>query len=366
MDKIYFWMNVLFFIGAMCLGLLAYYRAGGYFVRDVVYVAPNLNESHLFFDVDNVMRLHEAFPDYLIIPVGRGQVNVSTSERHALADTVFTDSAYFMLHHMNFIEGGAWIGWTDKRTIVLSEALSFRLFGGFNVVGLTVFIQDLPYVITGVVRQEQQTNGVERAWMPIDVRTITALYIEANMCESKSWPIDVRTITALYIRPYDHNEVNTPIHVQQMLQGYLFSNPAYYVMVDLNYYVESINIRMRILLYMSWLILGIWLLLTERLFRTDRNPRFVIILFGVALLVFAIAGTQGILQWLPALSDESMSLFTRFTNVGLLPSEEYISYGMVRLMHLNRLANYAWIAGAITFVNIIFIKLGIWATHTTP
>jgi len=334
MSRLFFWTNLLLLIGAVGVGLVAYHRAGGYFSRDVVYVAPRLNESRLFFSAENITGLHEAFPGYLIVPSGRGRAEINHPGRQVSADVVFTDSRYFMLHHMDFITGSAWTGCINDHVIVLNEALAWRLFGGVDVVGLTVFVQERPYVVIGVVRQEPRADGGERAL----IQLVT------------------ETVTALYILPHEHNEVNTPIHVRQMLQWFLFVNPGEYVMVDLNRYVESMGVRVRVLLSLAWLVLGIKLLRTGLTYTTENKKSRMIFLLnnisGMVLLFFVGLGIYDVLQWLPALGGEAVSFFEVFTNIGTLPPEGYMSYGMVRLSGFNRLVNYAWIVGAVGLVNL--------------
>jgi len=43
-----------------------------------------------------------------------------------------------------------------------------------------------------------------------------------------------------------------------------------------------------------------------------------------------------------------------FTDVNVLPPEQYLGYGLSRLSRMNRYANCAWIIGAAALLNIAF------------
>jgi len=49
-----------------------------------------------------------------------------------------------------------------------------------------------------------------------------------------------------------------------------------------------------------------------------------------------------------------MCIVMCFTDVNVLPPEQYLNYELSRLSRMNRYANYAWIIGAAALLNIAF------------
>ena len=355
--------NMLLVAGSLGFSLYAYRAAGRYFARDVIYVAPRLNEHHLHFSITDVDLLSLAHPSHTIAAVNRGSARIVASARAATATVIYTDSFYFGMHAMDFVEGSRPAD--GLNAIVVNQALAWRLFGNTeNIVGLAVWIGDTPYVIAGVVRQDHEDRNI--AWRARPARP-------------------GQYASALYIRP----NITDPLTINQtrvMLTSHLQRRLSDYSVVDVNRYVESMGIRHSILLYMLWLcILILFIRMAWRrviqawpgLVSADTNAglanrhngfassrtnkksaRFIIGLAlpfaGVAVCMYFLMGINDILQWLPNLSDPHVSVFESISTVGMLPPVGYLPYGLSRLYTLSRHTNYAFIAGCIGLINLLF------------
>jgi len=331
---------MLVVLGSLTVGFYAYVRGGRYFARDVVYIAPMLNESHLHFSMTNIELLRRAFPGHAFATESRGSGRLSSSMQEAITTIIYTDMAYFTMHSMDFIEGTHWRG-SDENIIVLNEALAWQLFGATtNLSGMTVLLNNYPITVFGVVRQ----NGTDgfTAWMPHE---------ESNM-----------PITALYMRPPISDSL-VGYQARHMLTNYLFSRTVDYAIVDVNRFVESISIRNRLLLYMLWLcafILLIWSAWrSAKTIAEKSNVRWEglklgMIIAGAGICIYVLMDINNILLWLPNLSHPGLSIIESISMTNALPPDGYLPFGLLRLSHLSRYANYAFIAGSVGLVNILF------------
>ena len=328
--------SMLIIVGSLVLGFYSYGRARRYFVRDVVYIAPWLNEGHLHFSMTDIDLLNRSLRDTTIAAESRGSAHVEASMQEAITSVIYTEASYFTIHSLEFIEGGPWYG-EGGSSIVLNQALAWRLFGATEgVVGIPVWIGESVYNITGVVRQNNESRYM--AWMPM---------------------VAGQPVTALYI----HSRVPNPLAVylarDAMLQ--LHRRPADYAIVDINRFIESMNIRSRILLYLVWVCILIFLAQKvwqrvesggKKAFKDFKG--LILPLAGIILCVVALWGINDILMWLPNLANPDTSLFANISTVGVLPPDGYLPYGLVRLSRLSRYVNFAFIAGIVGLVNLLF------------
>ena len=323
-------INMLLVVGSLTLGFYAYQAAGRYFAPDVVFVAPFRGDS--YFAIDNTRIIPNASLE------SRGRVTISRNDRQVITPVVFCESDYFSLHFKIFIEGAPWPeSENDVPNIVLNEVLTWYLFGGNDIVGLTVRVGDEFHRVTGVVRQSEN-NRTYMAWLPIG--TI------------RTRPIRV---TAMYLTPYPYSPINARADAISLLGN---RNLTEYAIVDINQYIENMHIRHRVLLYAVWLYVAV--LLFGALKRCSiRNfgevKRLVLILVGVGVCLYVLMGVNDIILWLPNLADPNVSVFSSISNAGALPPDIYLSYGLSRISQLNRLGNFVWGAGAVGLINLTFI-----------
>ena len=325
--------NMLLLAGGLAVGFYTYQAAGRYLSGNILLITPTRGDVQFYpEDRENIK---DIFPDGTL--VSRSHMTISHGDRQTAASVIFCDAGYFSVYFMDFIEGGPWDAAEDDiPLIILSESLAWYLFGGRDVTGLMVRAGDGFYRIAGVVRQDWE----HMAWLT-----------------QRNRPVN---ITAIYIRSHAYNPVDTPAYARYLLEDRLFRRLPDYAIVDINRYVESIGIRHRILLYGVWLYILILLInilkKTPRKYEINDLKKAVPLLAGICMCIFALTGVNRIILWLPHLSDPHLSVFASLSNVGLLPPEIYLSYGLRQVGQLNSYGNYAWIIGAVGLVHLIFSK----------
>ena len=83
-------------------------------------------------------------------------ITVSTASVSYTAKTIGVGGDFFLFHPLP-LRSGSYISNRDFTydRVVLDEELSWALFGSYDVAGQTVWIQDEPYVVAGVVSREK-------------------------------------------------------------------------------------------------------------------------------------------------------------------------------------------------------------------
>ena len=331
-------LNMLLVAASLGVGFHVYRASGRYFARDVVYIAPRLNERHLHFSMTDIDLLTRMYPGHAFAAVNRGSARIAASTHEAVATVIYTDGFYFGIHALDFIEGGQ--AAEGLNAIVINQALAWRLFGNTdNIVGLTVWIGDSPYIVTGVVWQDHEDRFT--AWMtrPAGITGYaTALYIQPNIPD----PLTIN-------------------QAREMLTHNLRQRLDDYAIVDINRYVESMGIRHQMLLYILWACVMIFFvrIAWRRVKNLDKKSTGSIVgvllpVLATAICMYILTGVNDILLWLPNLSDPHISVFESISTVGMLPPDGYLPYGLSRLSTLSRYANYAFIAGVIGLVSLLF------------
>jgi len=282
-------VNMLVVVAAIAAGIYVQQLAGGYFSQNVLFIAP-------FTDIaDSVTES----VDTVVLSAG-GRMAVSTA--------IFTEPSYFSLHFMQFIAGAPWHA-DDVHTVILNERLAWYLFGAQNVAGLTLQIGGNFYRISGVIRQ----NATEyMAWLP--------LAAAAN----RNLPVN-----AVYLQMPPNSTVlalNLPL--------------AFFSIVDTTRYIESMGVRHMLLLAIALVLSGFW---CGKLFSKAAS---------IVLVAAAVFVVGDILQWLPNLADQRVSVWADLTNIGIIPTDMHLAYGLRRLAWLNDISNYLWLAGAVGVGNL--------------
>ena len=312
--------NALLVLGGIALGFYAYQEALRYAPRDVIFTAPFRGEG--FFNIEILREENVSLES-------RGRQMISRGGRQAVSHVIYTDAEYFRLQSMNFIEGAPWFE-EEENSIVLNEALAWYLFGGNNIAGLSVGIGDGIYRIGGVVRQRETEY---MAWLPLNDRN--------------------SSVSAFFFNIYPHNALDARWEVYRLLENRVIAD---YAVVDVNSYVENMGIRHRFLLYAVWLF--ILIALVRRFWEYKSNHKKSLpLLLPAGFALFVLTGIHDIILWLPNPADPHASFFVSISNMGLLPPDVYLSYGMRLLSRLNRLGNIALAAGGLGFVNLIFAYL---------
>ena len=96
-----------------------------------------------------------------------GELSITGPRGSTTAPTLGVGGDYFLFHPLRLLSG-SYITGSDLMhdRVVLDEELAWKLFGGTDVVGLTVTIAEKPYLVAGVVSREEDfadqrayTNG---------------------------------------------------------------------------------------------------------------------------------------------------------------------------------------------------------------
>ena len=98
-----------------------------------------------------------------------------TPEKQASITVTGVGGDYYLFHPFRVLYGAFLSeGTLDPRKIVLDKELAFKLFGTYNTVGSTVYINDREYTVVGVVEQadtkiDRETSGaLMHAYVPFD------------------------------------------------------------------------------------------------------------------------------------------------------------------------------------------------------
>jgi hypothetical protein len=267
--RIFILANILAMLTVLAAGTVITVVERRYFARDVLFVAPLLNESRLHFSADDLELLRFAFPDYAIVPESRGDIVITASVLQETATVIYTEGFYFGMHFMDFLEGGHWHSLENSNNVILNEILAWRLFGGNDVVGLPVGINGQPYIVAGVVRQGRARGDSESvAWMP------------------RSAAPGMMPITALYIQAKHYNPLNAVMDAQAMIGSHMRRNPDEYAIVDINRF-HALSWRNAALPPEGYLSFGM-----RRLSQLNRYGNYVWIAGAVALFNLMMGGVK--------------------------------------------------------------------------
>ena len=86
-----------------------------------------------------------------------GEAKLTVTGDHGQAEARVTGvGGNFFLFHPLQLRSGSYISENDmmQDRVVLDEALAWQLFGGPDVAGMTVYIQEQPFYVAGVIRRE--------------------------------------------------------------------------------------------------------------------------------------------------------------------------------------------------------------------
>ena len=324
MNRLFVIINFFIISFALVMIFISYTRANRYFADNSIYVAPSLGEARLHFNASDVDILRIHFPFYSITPVSHGHARLYSSMTNTAASIIYTNRAYFDIHSLLFTEGV--FDQVNEHVMVINEMLAWRLFGkAENLVGMVVIRGDVPYIITGIVRQGDENM----AWIPFNDRL---------------------SVSSMYIRPHDHDAL--AFYTVRDMIGRVGRPVRDYSIVDLDRFVQSIMIRLRILLYICWAVILAVLLIF--IFQNRNHIKKVIIpSIGAIICLYVLLGFRDILDWLPNMAGHG-SIFQIISGIGIMPPEHYLSYGLIRLSSLSSYTNIAFIVCIIAIINIIF------------
>ena len=87
---------------------------------------------------------------------GTASVSLSTDHGSATVEATGVGGDFFYFHPLQ-LRSGAYISQSDLMDdlVVLDELLAWRLFGGIDLTGMTLYINGVPFVVSGVVSLEE-------------------------------------------------------------------------------------------------------------------------------------------------------------------------------------------------------------------
>ena len=343
--RIYKALNLCLALAGLALCGLFSAKAGKYMAEGVFYISPIVNDSRYFLSLSDMGGMRDKGTALSFEIAGFGQI--SNGRDWAEARVVATNAEYFSLTYTLFTDGGAWPAKMDKEYVaVISESLAWKLFGSVAVSGKTVRLADKEYKIAGVAKQDHYTPDNYCLWIPLPP--------DADP--------DQPRVSEIYISRNDYNSIRSYLYAVSFLAGVNKSDKDYHI-TDMNRYKESFNLRFRLLIFAAsiWLIyviiLAEWHLLKRRPPHNQYNralTAFVVLLGCLTIAVFI--SDISFAFWYPKFSgDTFMTLRQAFFNTGLLPSQEYLTGGVLALSQMNGEANAAFITGAVGLANMAFI-----------
>ncbi|MDR1664435.1 MAG: ABC transporter permease [Clostridiales bacterium] len=320
--------NMLLILGGLCAGLYVSRAAGQYFAKGVLFAAPNDNGEQSRFVLADIRAARENFP--VLSPEGRGALTIKANQRELNTPVTYCDADYFSIHFMDFIEGAPWFAEDQEAPLViLNESLAWYLFGGGFVTGMTVEMEGALYRITGVVRQDGAPQDSYRAWLPFNAARRNVL-------------------TGLYYKPDAYNPVDAYADVRRMLSHL---NREDYTVTDINRYVGNMDIRLKVLLTMTWAYV-LFFLLRGRVKRKKTKWLYPAAVAAVALLM--VPNALDIVNWLMDLPDLKADLFAVISNAHTLTLESSLPYSLQKICRYNRCANYACVMSLFGLINLSF------------
>ena len=328
MNKLFIIINFLIIISGLIIIFISYTNANRYFSPNTIYIAPNSTESRLYFSNSDIDILEIHFPFYNITPVSHGYARLSSAFADINTPVVYTKGSYFDINSFLFIEGG--VDQVNEYVIVINDILAWRLFGTTtNLTGMAVIIDDIPYIITGVISQGNDNF----AWLPFK---------------------DDMTISSMYIQPFEQDTL--ALYTARNMLGRLNKQVKEYSIVDIDRFTESIMKRLQVLLYICWLVISI--ILGIYIFK-NKESMIKVIISGLFILVcfYALLGIQDILNWFPNITD--VNVFQIISSTNIMPPDNYLSYALIRLLELSGYANIIFIICTVCIINIIFAGKGV-------
>ena len=321
-------LSVVLLTIMLVIGLLSYRDAGRLFESNVVFVAPLYVDDALFFSQTEIERLRAIHPAYEISAISKDSTVISSQTMQVRATVFYTSSTFYNTHFMEIIEGSTPQDYTNS--ILLSESLAWRLFGGFNVTGVTLWVFNEPFVVSGVAREN---NANYAAWLPSS--------FAPNML-----------VQSFYIRFPFHCIASVHAVPREMLSS---RNHEEYLILDIHRFSEAIGIRYRLVLYAIWLMVLVWAIfrlikIASQIKEVRPNKRefakhALIAGFAILSVYVLYTGATNIIYALPNLSDAHTSLTGFFFGWVNMPPEEFVSANLIRLMELNARANAAFFGG---------------------
>ena len=324
---------------ALAVGLSASARAGRLFDGHVVFVAPLPDDERLAFSLAEIERMRMLNPSTPIAFAMTESGIFQATAMQARANIVYTTAEFFGMHFFDFLEGREPA--YGSNTVLLSELLAWRLFGGFGVVGAVVWHMDAPFAVSGVV------GGSHHGYT-------------AWLCASRQPALSA---SSFYLNLPAYTQVEASVMPRDMLSA-AFRNPGDFLVLDVTGFLEAMGIRNRLLLYFAWLFALAWALallarIAARAIDEERLrpflPKAVPCALFAALSLFVIfTGATDFIYSLPNFSAGHYSFFGFLFGLVDQPEAFAMPPAVQSLLFYNLLCNIAFFGYLAGLVGLAF------------
>ena len=310
----------------LTVGFFAHSAAGRHFEGDVVFVAQIPDDERLRFSPSEIGRLRAEHPQALLAFAMAESGVFFSSAMQMRANIVYTSQEFYSMHFFDFLEGSSPAYATNS--VLLSEMLAWRLFGGFGVVGATVWYMDMPFSVSGVAGGEH--HGYT-AWL----------------CQSARPGLSA---SSFYIGLSGYTPVEASVLPRDMLSS-VHRHPDDFLVLDITAYVDAMGMRMRMVLYFGWLVALAWVSLflakTARMARGEepRNwlPKATLGTLFAGLSVFVLfTGAIDIMGALPNFDAGNNGFFRFLFGHVAQPEGMALPQAVQSLLAQNLLANISF------------------------
>ena len=346
LDRIFVFkaINIGVLLAAVASCLFISFRAQGQFAGNTFFIAPTINEGRYFFSLNDIEEFRVktnadrvAFKN--LSTSGVSALNISVHSR-----VVQTNSDYFELNNVSFSSGGGWLlSMENDNVAVINESLAYKLFGSLDVVDMNLAISDKTYTIIGVIQHGDVSQVNPTVYIPLNPE------------------YEDKVISSIYAQFVSYDFLTTHNAISNYLSDTGRNNRDYYIL-SLCRYVENIELKSRLLLF----ILGVYamvIIVINCIKLLRGNPlnkktllKFAVLLPLIALGVVILIRTISFEFWIPHGSGSRINdIVATITNNGVLPSNEYLGYGLQTLVRLNSYANITLIVGCVALLNFVFV-----------
>lgn len=342
--KLYIYVNFIFFI--LCAA--AIHRSGldaeKYSPKDTLYVSPKSYSDNYTLHLKDATYIedHKEMAEISFEKIGSAIIDYGVKELSVKA--IYTDWAYFNIHHLNFINGDPFTKEYNKDHIaILSDAAAYNLFGSFDCIGKTVKIDNILYEIVGIVKITG--DGTDSfIWIPYESAFSKEEYI-----------------LNLYIKDNDYHKLNSLIKANRYLE-FIEKSSGYYTIVDLNQYISNIYARyiLLLLLFIIYLLFSSSMQVLSFVGRIKSSLKdFAFSLLSLGIFLFSFNGLYYIFMesiWITTEQFSLKSAIYHLFNVDVLPSKEYLPYQLIEMSNMNILSSIIFCMGLLFLFNFIILN----------
>ena len=109
-----------------------------------------------------------------------GKITVSSDRSKLTADAIGIGGDFFQFHPLQLLDGGYFSeSYLNQDYCILDEEAAWQLFGSNDIAGMTVTINEIPYIVAGVVKREDgrlaEAAGLDSTVIYVSYGTLSSL-----------------------------------------------------------------------------------------------------------------------------------------------------------------------------------------------